>query len=232
MMSGASCLHSPLPATNFLRGLGQVTCLPWASASCHCKRWGISSLHSGAGETGMLQGRGDGTVRFLRFVLQGQSNRKLGITWIQKWKLFNMLKLFQETKILSKIFPLYPPQKTLQLNSATTACKKISLVFLLQLFWNMSVFSHFILKLKLHEHLHLGIKQSCFVNINWWTFGLFLSHVSQGQQWKKLKRYGWVGYKEELGFRIYQFEWISGRSLQVFALQHKYLCTSVVCSAI
>lgn len=128
-MSGASCLHSPLPATNFLRGLGQVTCLPWASASCHCKRWGISSLHSGAGETGMLQGRGDGTVRFLRFVLQGQSNRKLGITWIQKWKLFNMLKLFQETKILSKIFPLYPPKKPYNLILLQQLVKKSHLSF-------------------------------------------------------------------------------------------------------
>lgn len=125
-MSDGSCLHGPSPTTDFPCGPGQVTRLPWDSASCHCTRWGISSLHIGAGEIGTLNGRWDGAVRFLRFVLQGQSNRELGLAWIHKWKLFIMLKLLHETRILSKIFPL-PPLKTLQLDSAITACKNNSI---------------------------------------------------------------------------------------------------------
>lgn len=110
-MSGASCLHGPLPAMDFLCGLGQVTRLPWASVPYHCKRQSICSLHRGAGETDMLQGKCDEAVGFLRFILQGQSYREPPKYWlasIQKWKLFIMLELFQETKILSKILPFLP----------------------------------------------------------------------------------------------------------------------------
>lgn len=68
-----------------------------------------------------LQGRCDEAVGFLRFILQGQSNREPPKYWlasIQKWKLFIMSKMFQETKILNKILPflpLSPHQKKLQL---------------------------------------------------------------------------------------------------------------------
>lgn len=86
-------------------------------------------------------------------------------------------------------------------------------------------FSHFILKLKLHEHLCLGIKQSCLVNINWWAFSLVLS---QGQQWKRLKRYDQVGYKKSLASEFIKLNELVGRSLQVFVLQVKQLCTSAV----
>lgn len=92
----------------------------------------------------MLQGKCDEAVGFLRFILQGQSYREPPKYWlasIQKWKLFIMLELFQETKILSKILPFLPlpcpPSKKkknqqLQLDTAKTPYK-ISLVFFISL---------------------------------------------------------------------------------------------------
>jgi len=84
----AACTVSRLQQTS-CGALGNSLGFPGPRFLAVVKGGGGSSLQrGGAGEIGVLQGRWDGATGFLRFVLQGQSNRQLGLAWIQKWKLF------------------------------------------------------------------------------------------------------------------------------------------------
>lgn len=55
-----------------------------------------------------------------------------------------------------------------------------------------------------------------------WAFSLVLSHHSlRDINEKRLKRYCQVGYKQEFGFRIYQIELISRKTLSDLGTPHE-----------